>query len=294
MTTRIPDSYGRWRRGPHWNYETRATDCSRCGGSGTYTTYHGRCFGCGGTGRRGTEKVLVFDVRVPADDRADIRAAEARRKELNRHAAQERKRERAASEAEANLAALEREYPGITEAFEADHHIVSDIRGRAARYGSISTKQAGLVFRLAREQAEYAERRAAEEARAAAAPDVPEGRYTLTGEVLTTKWQESRYGTTLKMLVLDDCGFKVWGSVPSHLDDLERGERIRFDATVERSDDDPKFGFFKRPTKAQRLDGEAVEAVEAPEPEPNINPWNETDLDELYENTGLPAVGHNK
>ena len=76
----------------------------------------------------------------------------------------------------------------------------------------------------------------------------------ITGTVLSFKWQGSDYGDVLKMLVQDDRGFRVWGSVPASLDDAERESRISFTATVSQSDRDTKFGFFKRPTKAAIID----------------------------------------
>ena len=48
--------------------------------------------------------------------------------------------------------------------------------------------------------------------------------------------------------------FRVWGSVPASLEDAERESRITFTATVTASDRDAKFGFFKRPTKAQVIE----------------------------------------
>jgi hypothetical protein len=56
----------------------------------------------------------------------------------------------------------------------------------------------------------------------------------------------------MKMLVVTDTGWKVWGTMPAALD-VDRGARVRFTATVKPSDDDPHFGFFSRPTKAQVL-----------------------------------------
>jgi hypothetical protein len=50
----------------------------------------------------------------------------------------------------------------------------------------------------------------------------------------------------------------VWGSAPKSLDDAERESRITFTATVTASDKDAKFGFFKRPTKAECLDEKAA------------------------------------
>ncbi len=94
-------------------------------------------------------------------------------------------------------------------------------------------------------QAEVARRAAV----AASAEACPVGRVEVTGTVLSTKWVENQYGSTLKMLVEDRRGFKVFGSVPSALDNV-RGRSVSFTAALEPSQDDEKFGFFKRPTKA--------------------------------------------
>jgi len=89
------------------------------------------------------------------------------------------------------------------------------------------------------------------------APAIAPGRQAFAGEVLATKWKDTDYGPVYKMLVQDDRGFKLWGSVPKNIDP-GRGERVAFMATVTPSNDDPKFGFFKRPTKAIMLDEEEV------------------------------------
>lgn len=141
-----------------------------------------------------------------------------------------------------------------------------DKHGKPMRYVTVSDcpkdicqaiheKLVGDLIRLQKYQqeqrdAERAERDAAHEA----AEDAPEGRVVITGTVLAFKIQESMYGDVLKMLVQDDRGFRVWGSVPSSLDDAERESRITFTATVTASDKDAKFGFFKRPAKAAVLD----------------------------------------
>ena len=118
-------------------------------------------------------------------------------------------------------------------------------------FSAIKDYLMGDLYKLQRlaEEKSKAER----EARDAAhqnGEDAPEGRVEITGTVLCFKWQESDYGDVLKMLVQDDRGFRVWGSVPKSLDDAERDSRITFTAAITRSDRDPKFGFFKRPTKA--------------------------------------------
>jgi len=120
---------------------------------------------------------------------------------------------------------------------------------------AIREKVIGDLVRLQKyaqeqQQSEREKRDAAHEA----GEDAPEGRIVITGIVLAFKLQSSQFGDTLKMLVQDDRGFRVWGSVPKSLDDAERENRITFTATVTASDRDAKFGFFKRPTKAAILE----------------------------------------
>lgn len=80
-----------------------------------------------------------------------------------------------------------------------------------------------------------------------------DGRTTLRGEIACTKEVFNVYGGTLKMLVIDERGFKVWGTAPlalwdDHSGDV-RGWKIEFDAALQASDKDETFAFFKRPTK---------------------------------------------
>ena len=103
----------------------------------------------------------------------------------------------------------------------------------------------------------------------AAAEAIAAGKQTITGKIISTKLVDG-FGynqTVLKMVVKDDRGFKVYGTVPQAIIDeavprphslgaqvwdyeVLKGQRITFSATVQASDDDDKFGFFKRPTKA--------------------------------------------
>lgn len=96
--------------------------------------------------------------------------------------------------------------------------------------------------------------RAAEKARRPEPTDCPTGRVEIEGEVIGLKWHQSDYGSTLKMTIIDDSGFRVWVSAPAAIeDDVTRGARIRLVATVTPSDDDTTFGFGKRPSKAEVL-----------------------------------------
>lgn len=149
-------------------------------------------------------------------------------------------------------------HAGLEAALSTDHNIVRDIAARFDCTGQLSEKQIALVFKLARE----AEERKANPTSEPAWQDVTEGRREMTGTILTVKLQDGYYGSTFKMLVHVDGDQKVWGTLPTSLEpincdgsyrDALRGKRIRFTATVERSKDDRKFGFFKRPTCAKLI-----------------------------------------
>jgi hypothetical protein len=126
----------------------------------------------------------------------------------------------------------------------------ADLLRKMRKYGPLSPGQEAAVRKGPEREAEQAARKAREEVLQATAKDCPTGRVVITGEIVSTKWVESDFGGSLKMLVLSEEGFKVWGTVPSSLD-ADRGDLVRFTGTVEPSRDDPKFGFFKRPAKAE-------------------------------------------
>jgi hypothetical protein len=163
------------------------------------------------------------------------------------------------------------ENEGLADAFEEmkGHYIVSDIKDRLRKYGSISEKQVGLVLKIAREAREREDERKSRDALDAAAPDAPLGKQTVKGTVISMKSTQSYFGgyprTVVKMLVRSDEGWKVWVTVPSSFLDIPvlndsgvvtgrtsvgRGDSVLFDATLEPSGDNPKFAFGKRPTKA--------------------------------------------
>ena len=128
---------------------------------------------------------------------------------------------------------------------------VCDIVSKLVRYGSISDKQVSFIGKLLKQIADAPAIAAARAAEAEAAAPVPTGRMTVTGEVLTVKEMDTAFGYTVKMLVRAEPGYKLWGTVPSAIaDDIKRGDTVTFTATLKPSDDDEKFGFFSRPSKA--------------------------------------------
>lgn len=219
----------------------------------------------------GTGIALVYRI-VSADGRefevgstcvektADVKLIEEmkREKRAARQAVREQeraeRRELQRREAEESARRLLAKHPDLAEALEMDHPIIRDIAHRFGKFGSLSDAQIRLVFKLANEMIAEAERKSKEPEPSPVKP----GKRSITGTVLSTKTQDGyAYGTLEhKMLVLTDDGEKLWGSVPrSILRELERmsdlrNQRVAFNANVERSRDDPYFGFFKRPTKA--------------------------------------------
>ena len=96
------------------------------------------------------------------------------------------------------------------------------------------------------------EREARKTADREASSPVVEGRGVISGTILSLKVVSSQYGETLKMLVKDDRGFKLFGTVPAAIDDVEKGDRVTFTARAEASKDDDRFGFYSRPSKASK------------------------------------------
>lgn len=134
--------------------------------------------------------------------------------------------------------------------------VLDDIARKARQYGELSERQVEFITKLVGEletaEVETAQREAVAAAQPPAAP-VPTGKLVVEGEILSTKWQDNDFGGgSLKMLVQHADGWKVWGTKPAALD-AGVGDRVRFTATVNPSEDDQHFGFFKRPTKAEVL-----------------------------------------
>lgn len=145
--------------------------------------------------------------------------------------------------------------PDLAFMADPDHRhtndFVADVAAKLRKYGSLSDKQVAAVRKAVTRDAE----RLARFAEADGGDDrekVPTGRVQITGEVVSTKEVENDFGISWKMLVKDERGFKVWGTIPTGLK-AHRGAKVTFAAAVEPSRDDEYFGFYKRPTKAQLL-----------------------------------------
>lgn len=246
------------------------TACGRCGGAGGSDAWRATgwtCFDCGGCG---TESRTYTAYRFRKDPRK-------RRAEDDARAAELRELDRAFAETVCELgdvgvalvtAAAATWAADAANTWGEDYVAVdretrfrSELAWKLHRFGSLSEKQLAAVRRgLERDAAE-----AEKQARALAAGAFTGGKLDVEGTVVSTKWVESQYGSAKKMLLELDDGRRLWGTVAASLetqelgDDgeylgstlLSQGDRVAFTATVEASQDDATFGFFKRPTKAR-------------------------------------------
>lgn len=250
---------GRARKAGHTIPVTTAVrvPCTRCGGSGIWTKFHGTCFRCGGRKTDPTPSLRwTLDGTTP-EAKAFVAG------ELDKLVS---RREKAAvkktAKRDADVAVMLAAHPVVAELdailvddaqkdlADALPQFVWDIHGKARGRLTLSVKQdAALVNTLANTRSRLVERAEQRES----AEDAPEGRVTITGTVLSVKVKETNFGSRLVMTVRDDRGFLVWGTVPASLDEVENGSKVKFVAALTRSDKDAKFAFFKRPTKAEVL-----------------------------------------
>lgn len=175
-------------------------------------------------------------------------------------AAARKRAERAQAEANEKAKRLEatqawrNENQGLVDFLAAPqtHPFLQDMQRALQNYGSLTERQAAATAKFAAKAAEFAARDAEREA-TKVTPEQPltEGRREIKGEVVSTKWQDSDYGTSLKMLVVEADGNKVWGTVPSAHGEEIKGSQVSFTATVTRSDRDENFGFYRRPTNLE-------------------------------------------
>jgi len=134
-------------------------------------------------------------------------------------------------------------------------NFLADIAAKLERYGNLSDRQIAAVVREGgRIRERLAHRRP--QTRPTKATPAPEGRVTVTGTILFTKWQENRFGDgALKMRVLSDEGFTVWVTAPRSLGSAPlKGRRVEFAVTLKRADDDETHAWGSFPKSARLVD----------------------------------------
>lgn len=226
------------------NFMWRGT-CDHCGARFDWgSVYQHTSGGHIVVGNTCADKTLSYPSRLELDvSRMKAKIAAARKAERNAVAAR----------AQATEQGFEYLYAG-----KHEDRLLSDIAQKGLQYGGLSLRQIELVKKIhdgtPREweikRDEKAAARAAEEAAALPVP-VTDARISVEGVVLTIREQDGFMGATvMKMLVKTTQGFKLWGTQPNGLG-IKQGAVVAFMCTVERSQKDEKFGFFKRPTKTR-------------------------------------------
>lgn len=242
--------------------------CNRCSGQGRISGYAhvlgGICFRCNGFG--GDPKPAM-EWTYPADWSDEAIAEHVAKREAQavtrKAAAAERKQAKADAAKAEFVAAHEDVFTILTDAdLLAAHGFLTELARAFERDGNLSVRQIECVLAVPAQVAEQKAREAAEAERLANAEPVIEGLVVIEGEIVGDKWVPGytySSGDVHKMIVLDDRGFKVYGTWPRSLD-VEIGDRVSFLADVEMSRDDRLFGFFKRPRQARKIEAEMEEA----------------------------------
>jgi len=134
-------------------------------------------------------------------------------------------------------------------------NFMKDMQRAIEQWGKLTPRQADAAWNSIERDARIAAAKVEREKALENAPALTAGRQTLTGVIKRTKYQDSDYGTTLKMLVELPDGNRVWGTVPASIDRSNiEGATVNFTATVKPSPEDPHFGFFSRPANARTVE----------------------------------------
>jgi len=219
--------------------------CGRCGGAGYSDKWRHTgsvCYDCNGAGSRGETLAKGYT----AEKLEKLNATRAKRKE-KAEAKRQAKILAAIEEAKAENAGIlgEELYSWLESKAGSENVFLRDMN-RNLTEKKFTPRMVEAVSRSRDQEIEKAKR---EENMI----DVPEGKIVIEGSVVSMKQVDGfAYGESVwKMLV--DCGeYRVYGSVPKAIADVDLGDRVRFTAQTEQKE--KGFGFFKRPTKAEILE----------------------------------------
>ena len=243
----------------------------------------GTCDHCGARFIYGAEyKHKEGNVIVVGNICADDAFGSLDRRDYDTRRAQSSAKTRRARIANALRAAIFIEEAGLKSVFSHRDHesrggeILAELHSKLTNYGSLSEKQVAFARKLAREienpkplacdfcgGADHV----AKECPNRGSVPLTDARISIRARIITARYEENQYGSSLKGLFETATGYKLWGTIPAAihdaffydsttvghndktLDDL-RGQYVTFVARVIRSDDDRSFGFIKRPSKA--------------------------------------------
>lgn len=230
------------------------TKCHRCGGAGGWQGWPGfTCYRCGGCGQDPTYRSWGYPAAWTDEQCAEFVAEREARNEAKRQRAENRRAEEAEAIWTDNRLKWSITLDLIAQMVANDEAtylpaFALDIYRKARQYLLTDAQGQAMADAVTKAQQRIQDRKLQ--------PDpepVPTGdRIEIEGKIVSLKWYESDFGATQKMVVLGDGGWRVFVTVPSKLS-VEVDDRVRFSAQVSASDNDPTFGFGKRPTKAEVL-----------------------------------------
>lgn len=133
---------------------------------------------------------------------------------------------------------------------------ICDLVFRLVQNGNMTEKQERFLRSLLTQLSDFERKERERLARYDQASPLPKfnARTEIVGKVASVKFEDYGMIPAWKVLVEHKDGWKVWGTLPSVLvGKVGRGDTIRFLATIKPSERDPKFGFFSRPSKAEKV-----------------------------------------
>lgn len=128
----------------------------------------------------------------------------------------------------------------ILEWAKSDNAIAKKLYDSFNQWGSLSDKQVEFLTNLYDKAQNHVIK-----------SDCPTGKITIEGTIVGYKSTQTQFGLVLKMIVESNEGYRVFGTSPSSLNQATKGDKVRFNATVQPSNDDSYFGFFSRPTQGE-------------------------------------------
>lgn len=237
----------------------KATGCKgTCQHCGTPIRYY-----CVIENEEGVNFVVGSDCVEKTGDFGIMRAAAAAKREKDRRVRAANKARKAAARREA-FAKERKESPKLLfgkNKGKTAAELVETEQGYARWILETDAFEDMTRFRADLAATDFAKALEAEKAEAAAKeatrPNLTDGRQEFTGRIVGFKhasfYTARREVFTLKMIVELEDGNKVYSTVPAAIADADKGDTVKFTATLEVSRDDNHFGFCKRPSKATIL-----------------------------------------
>lgn len=242
-------------------------ECGRCDGAGSSQRWAATgftCFQCQGSGIHSIKNTdLYSEAKLAAlnvtHDKRLVKLAAKKQAKLDAYNAE------CAAQAAERIHAARAQFPeavNFLESYEGDHEFLNSVKDKVTTGKPFTEAMAAAVLKVRNsmiQRQNWDELVASIEEKSGSAEAE---RQVVSGYILSAQWRDSMSGPVLKLLVLDDRGFKFWCSPPKSIRkvgprdddnylDLRAMHKahVRFTTTLGPSDDDPSFFFGTRPGK---------------------------------------------